>query len=232
MRKIAILIAVLFVSTVSVFAQNQITGRVTDSKDGSPLPSGISVNVKGTTNGVTTKSDGTFSLPTPNKEETLEVSGVGFLTQTVRAQVGKEVIIALEQDAKKLNEVIVTALGISRSKNTLPYAAQKIQGTDVSQSRTGNFVNQLSGKVSGLEIRQTNTMGGSTNVLLRGSKSLTGSNQALFVVDGVPFDNANNNTTDQVTGRGGYDYGNSAADINPDDIESITVLKGAASSAL
>ena len=225
-------IAVLCMSTVSAIAQNQISGRVTDSKDGSPIPGGISVNVKGTTNGVTTKPDGTFTISTANAEETLEVSGVGFVTKTVTAQAGKEIVITLEQDTKSLSEVIVTALGITRSKNTLPYAAQKIQGSDVNQSRTGNFVNTMSGKVSGLEIRQTNTMGGSTNVLLRGSKSLTGSNQALFVVDGVPFDNANNNTTDQVTGRGGYDYGNSAADINPDDIESITILKGAASSAL
>ncbi|MCW3092059.1 MAG: TonB-dependent Receptor Plug Domain protein [Ferruginibacter sp.] len=232
MRKFAFLNAVLILlSTASAFAQNQITGKVTTSTDGSPIP-GISVVVKGTTTGVTTSTDGTFSIATTKNQETLEITGVSFISKTISATAGKFVEVKLTPDATSLNEVIVTALGITRSKNTLPYAAQKIQGADVSQTRNANFVSNLSGKVAGLEIRQTNTMGGSTNVVLRGAKSLTGSNQALFVVDGVPYDNNNNNTLDQVTGRGGYDYGSAAADINPDNIENITVLKGAAASAL
>src|SRR5829696_5881292 len=140
MRKIAILIAVLFVSTVSVFAQNQITGRVTDANNSLPIP-GISVKIKGTDKGATTKTDGSFSISTANTEETLEISGVSFISQTVKAQVGRPLDLTLTPDAKNLNEVVVTALGITRSKNTLPYAAQKIQGTDVSQSRNANFVN-------------------------------------------------------------------------------------------
>ena len=138
-----------------------------------------------------------------------------------------------------LNEVVVTALGIRRTRNQVPYAAQQVTGDEVNKERTSSFIQNLSGKVSGLELRQSNTLGGSTNVVLRGVKSMTGSNQALFVIDGVPIDNTNYKSVDpttgvaqQSTGRGGFDYGNTASDVNPDDIESITVLKGAASTAL
>src|SRR5690606_11145672 len=119
-----------------------------------------------------------------------------------------------------------------RAKNTLPYAAQQVRGDDVTNVRQANVGAALSGKVSGLEIRQGNSIGGSTNIVIRGTKSLTNTNQALFVVDGVPIDNSVTNTANQTTGRGGYDYGNAAADINPDNIETINVLKGAAASAL
>ena len=220
-----------FFSTIAVRGQNLIRGKISDSKDGAPI-SGATVKIKGIDKGVITASDGTFSIITANKEENLQISGVSFVTKTIRALVGKDIEVALEQSTQNLNEVIVTALGITRSKNTLPYAATTIKGGDVNQTRNGNMVSNLSGKVAGLDIKQTNTMGGSTNVLLRGFKSLNGNNQALFVIDGVPFDNSNNNTTDQTTGRGGYDYGSAAADINPDDVESISVLKGAAASAL
>jgi len=231
MRTIAFLFALLFMSSASVFAQNQIKGKITDSKDGSPL-TGISVKVKGTNNGVTTASDGSFTISTPLMEETFEISGVGFLGKTVKGASGKDLQVSLDVDTKSLSEVIVTALGITRSKNTLPYAATTIKGDDVNQTRNSNVISNLSGKVAGLDIKQTNSMGGSTNVMLRGFKSLSGNNQALFVIDGVPFDNSNNNTADQTTGRGGFDYGSAAADINPDDVESISILKGAAASAL
>ena len=138
----------------------------------------------------------------------------------------------METDVFGLDEVVVTALGIEREKKSLGFSAQEISGEAVSEVKETNFVNSLSGKVAGLDIRQSNTMGGSANVLIRGTTSLTGNNQALFVVDGVPIDNSNTNTSDQTSGWGGYDYGNAAMDINPDDIESITVLKGAAASAL
>ena len=231
MRKVLIVLgALVFCIPQFLFAQIPVTGKVTDIKDDAPL-SGASVKVRGTSQGTSTNTEGVFSL-TVTGGATLEISAVGYLPKVVKTESGKAVEVSLKSDTKNLNEVVVTALGITRSKNTLPYAAQKIQGSDVSQSRNSNFVSNLSGKVAGLEIRQNNTLGGSTNVILRGAKSLTGSNQALFVVDGVPYDNANNNTSDQVSGRGGYDYGNSAADINPDNIDNITVLKGAAASAL
>ena len=120
---------------------------------------------------------------------------------------------------------VTTALGIKRSRNSLPYATQQVSAAELNSTPNTNFINNLSGKVAGLQITASNALGGSSNVILRGSKSLTQSNQALFVVDGVPYDNSTQNL-------GGYDLGNPASDINPDDIESVTVLKGAAASAL
>lgn len=229
MRKLALMLAALIGCYALSYAQTRtVTGQVKDTK-GDPVPF-ANITVKGTTNGVSADANGNFKIDV-KEGETLVISSTSFSEQEIKVGAGSNLAITMQPQGN-LQEVVVTALGITRSKNTLPFAAQKIQGTDVSQSRGSNFASNLSGKVSGLEIRQTNTMGGSTNVLLRGNKSLTGSNQALFVVDGVPYDNANNNTTDQVTGRGGYDYGNSAADLNPDNIENITVLKGAAASAL
>jgi TonB-linked SusC/RagA family outer membrane protein len=138
----------------------------------------------------------------------------------------------LQQDANLLDEIVVTALGISKAKKSLGYSTQKVDGDEVSRVKDANFINSLAGKISGVEIKTSGTMGGSTNVVIRGNSSLTGSNQALFVVDGVPMNNSNTNSSGQQTGRGGYDYGNAASDINPDDIASINVLKGGAASVL
>jgi TonB-linked SusC/RagA family outer membrane protein len=140
--------------------------------------------------------------------------------------------VLLKLDAQNLDEVVVTALGISREKKTLGYAVQQVAGEELNTVKSSNFVTGLSGKVSGLQIKNSTTFGGSTNVLIRGASSLTQNNQALFVIDGVPIDNANVNSTEQLNGRSGFDYGNTASDINPNDIESISVLKGAAASAL
>lgn len=229
MRKIALLLTVLLISCTLVYAQTRtINGQVRDNL-GAAVPF-ATITIKGTSTATVADANGNFKIDA-SEGQTLVISSSGFTEKEVTVGTSSALVVNLESTGE-LKEVVVTALGITRSKNQLPYAAQKINGADVSENRSSNFVSSLSGKVSGVEVKQNNTMGGSTNIILRGSKSLTGNNQALFVVDGVPFDNANNNTTDQVTGRGGYDYGNSAADINPDDIESITVLKGAAASAL
>lgn len=132
----------------------------------------------------------------------------------------------------KLDEVVVTAFGISREKKTVGYAVQEVGGGEVTKAKADNFMASLSGKVAGVNVTQSGTMGGSANVVIRGYKSLTGNNQALFVVDGIPISNQIANTSNQNTGRGGYDYGNAAMDINPEDIESVSVLKGAAATAL
>jgi TonB-linked SusC/RagA family outer membrane protein len=207
----------------------QVSGRILDSAN-TPLV-GASVREKGTKTGVSASSDGTFSVNV-KPGATLVVSAIGYATREVAAASGMTVIMIPDQAAGNLNEVVVTALGVRRSRNTLPYSAQQVNGEDLSRQRSSNFINNLAGKVSGLELRQSNTLGGSTNITLRGFKSISGNNQPLFVVDGVPVDNSVPNTADQRTGRGGYDYGNIVADINPDDIESLTVLKGAASTAL
>ncbi|MGI9580848.1 SusC/RagA family TonB-linked outer membrane protein [Chryseobacterium sp. RRHN12] len=133
---------------------------------------------------------------------------------------------------KEIEGVVVTALGIKREKRSLGYATQEVKGEDVNKNPTTNFLNNLSGKVAGLEIKQSTNFGGSINVVTRGFKSLLGDNQALFVVDGVPIMNKNINTASQATGGGGYDYGSSVSDINPNDIETLNVLKGAAATAL
>lgn len=234
MKKILLpgLTAVLILATSVLWAQDMVvSGRVTDADDGSGLP-GVNVVLEGTTNGTVTDVDGGYSLTVPGAEGTLVFTFVGMGTQEVPINGRTQIDVAMTADVAQLSEVVITAMGIERTRNELAYAAQKVDGEQVARTRDNNFVNSLSGKVAGLDIKRNNNMGGSTNVVIRGFKSITGNNQALFIVDGVPIDNSNTNTGNQTTGRGGYDFGNAAADINPDDIESVNVLKGAAATAL
>jgi TonB-linked SusC/RagA family outer membrane protein len=207
----------------------QVSGTVTDAS-GAPLP-GVSIVVKGTTTGTATSVDGDYELPVP-PGSTLIFSSVGMKTQEIA--VGNQTVIdvVLEADIVGLDEVVVTALGITREKKSLGYATQEIAGEEVNKVKTDNFINSMSGRVSGVQIKANGNLGGSTNVIIRGAKSFIGTNQALFVVDGVPINNSNTNNQGQRDGRSGFDYGNFAADINPADIESISVLKGAAATAL
>jgi TonB-linked SusC/RagA family outer membrane protein len=206
-----------------------VVGKVLD-KQGKPAEA-ITVRVKNGSAVVAADAEGNFKIQA-KAGDILVFSGVNFATKEIKLNGETSLAVTLDNQSALLDEVVVTALGIRRSKNQLPYAAQQVTGEEVSKGRSANFMNGLSGKVAGLEIRQTNTLGGSTNVTLRGTKSLTGNNQALFVVDGVPYDNSSQNDGNQRTGRGGYDYGSPLSDINPDDIASVTVLKGAASTAL
>ncbi|MBZ9628239.1 SusC/RagA family TonB-linked outer membrane protein [Psychroflexus sp. CAK1W] len=211
-------------------AQNQeVTGTVVDNS-GLPLP-GVNVIEEGTANGTQTNFDGEFSLQVGD-DAVLVFSYLGMKEQKVPVNNQSSIDITLEPATGQLDEVVVTALGIKREKKSLGYATQEVGGDEVSDVATQNFTNALSGKVAGLKVKSSGTMGGSTNVVIRGNASLTGSNQALFVVDGTPIINQNSNTSGQKAGRGGYDYGNAAADINPDDIKSINVLRGAAATAL
>ena len=221
---------VLMLSGVLASAQNHsVKGHVT-GPDGNPIP-GITVQVKGTKTATATDANGEFEL-TASDNATLVFTAVGFEEQSLKVGNRSTLNVSLTSSSTRLNEVVVTALGIQRNRNTLPYAAQQVKGDEVTKTRNDNFIDGLSGKVSGLQVTQNNSLGSSANVIIRGYKSLTGNNQALFVVDGTPIDNTNTNTSGQRTGRGGYDYGNAAADINPDDIASIDVLKGAAATAL
>lgn len=232
MKKRALLFfTVLMVSVTLTYAQQrQITGKVTGA-DGLPIPF-ATIQVKGTNTGTTSDQDGNFKLNVNGANAILVVRSVGYAAQDVAVGANGNITVSLKNDDQDLQEVVVTALNVKRNKNELPYSAQIVNAEELNRTRDANVVNSLSGKVSGLEIRKNNTLGGSTNIVLRGAKSLTGSNQALFVVDGVPVDNSNTNSKDQRTGRSGYDYGNAAADINPDDIASVSVLKGAAAAAL
>lgn len=232
MKKL-ILSLVMFLCAAGVaFSQNRtIVGTVTGKEDGAPLP-GVTIKIVGAPGGSVTGSDGKFTLTLPAAGKALTISYLGYITQTIQLSSANIVNVSLASDSKALSEVVVTALGIQRNRNQVAYAAQTLDGSAVSENRSPNLGSSLSGKVSGLEIRQNNTLGGSTNVVIRGIKSMTQDNQALFVVDGVPVANNNMNTASQQIGGGGYDYGNPASDINPDDVENITVLKGAAASAL
>jgi TonB-linked SusC/RagA family outer membrane protein len=214
------------------FAQGKaITGTVSDNA-GIPLP-GVSILVKGTKSGTQTDLDGKYSIKAESNQIII-FSYIGMKTQEVT--ISSSVInIKLADDSVELEGVVVTtALGVKREKKSLGYASQQISGKDLVDSGAGNqnVANLLSGKAAGVEVSRNTNFGGSTNVVIRGNKSLTGNNQALWVVDGVPIDNTSSNTTSQTTGRGGYDYGNNVADINQEDIESINILKGAAATAL
>lgn len=231
MRKILSLLAVMLLTwSVATAQTREIQGRVTDEQGAAV--EGASILIKGTTTGVAADAQGNFRISAKNGD-VLVISATNFGTREYTiSQSTTRVDIKLARGTAVIDEVVVTALGQRRTRNQVPYAAQTVNGEEVSKTRSSNFVQNLSGKVSGLEIRQANTLGGSTNVVLRGTKTISSSNQALFVIDGVPVDNSNVKSGGQNTGRGGYDYGSNAADINPDDIESVTVLKGAAATAL
>lgn len=212
------------------FAQEKtISGTVTDDT-GLPLP-GVNIIIQGTSTGTQSDFDGNYTIDAA-VGQTLVYSYVGFETQEIAVGASNNIDVTM-QAGSVLDEVVVTALGVSREKQSLGYSTQQVDGEDISTVKGNNFTNSLSGKVSGLQIRRNNNMGGSTNVVIRGNASLTGDNQALFVIDGVPISNRNTNDPNQTQASGNYyDYGNAASDINPDDIESINVLKGAAASAL
>lgn len=229
MKKIILLFFLFFGISAMTMAQRTVEGMVTDA-DGVPLI-GANVLVPNTTIGTITDIDGSFMLEVPDGTTELEVSYTGFGTKMLSILGTDRVDVALSA-GELLDEVVVTALGISRDKKSLGYATQEVDGDEVTRTTTSNFVNNLSGKVSGVQIKTNNNFGGSTNVVIRGNSSLTGNNQALFVIDGVPVNNSNTNTGSQKAGGVGYDYGNAASDINPNDIESINVLKGAAATAL
>ncbi len=210
------------------FAQDiAVTGTVTDQA-GLPIP-GVNVLVKGTTNGTQTDFDGKFKL-NASQGQVVVFTFLGMKTQEVKASA--KMSVKLADNAVELEGVVVTALGISREKKSLGYSSQKVDAAVLNAVPTNNFLNNLSGKVAGLEVRSNSNFGGSTNIVLRGSKSMTGNNQALIVVDGVPVNNSNLNKADAANSRDGYDFGNSASDIDPNNIESVNVLKGAAATAL
>jgi TonB-linked SusC/RagA family outer membrane protein len=229
-RFVFVLSLLLFVGINLLQAQGvQVTGNVTGADDGSALP-GVSVVVRGTTIGAVTDFEGNYSITVPDASATLMFSFVGMLTQEVAMDGQTTLNVVLESTSTELDEVVVTALGVSREKKSLGYSVQEVDGEAVSGTAQSNFASSLSGKVSGVQIKAPSTMGGSSNVLIRGSTSMTGNNQPLYVIDGVPVDNSNYATGSD--GWGGFDYGNVAQDLNPNDIESISVLKGAAASAL
>ncbi|WP_291102021.1 MULTISPECIES: SusC/RagA family TonB-linked outer membrane protein [unclassified Flavobacterium] len=223
-----LVLLVVLVAQITFAQERAVSGVVSDNA-GLPLP-GVSVLVKGTQSGTQTDFDGKYSIKA-SSSQVLIFSYVGMKTQEVKAT-SSSLNVKMASDAVELEGVVITALGIKREKKALGYSSQKLDAAAINTAPTNNFLNNLSGKIAGLEIRTNSNFGGSTNVVIRGIKSVTGNNQALIVVDGVPMSNSNLNTADTQTGRDGFDYGNSASDIDPNNVESVNVLKGAAATAL
>jgi len=217
-----------FVVQISFAQEKTVTGTVVDG-DGLPIP-GVNVIVKGTTSGTQTDFDGNFTIQA-SADQTLVFSYLGFKNQEVKVGSKTSFDISLEPSAEELDAVVVTALGIERSERSLGYGVSTVKSEDLNEVRATDALESLKGKTSGVLItNQSGNVGGSQRIVIRGLSSLQGNQQPLFVIDGVPISNANFATGSRITG--GFDFGNRAQDINPDDIESVTVLKGASAAAL
>jgi len=236
MRKLTFLLTCLFLVGVGlVNAQSKsVSGKVLSAEDGQPVI-GATVKVKGTSQGAITNTDGEFRISLPGSEKTLVISYVGLKTTEVEAKNG--MMVTLQSDSKLMDEVVVTALGISKQKKSLGYAVQDVKGDDINNASTGNVLSAMTGKMAGVNITSSaGTAGASSYITIRGQNSINGNNQPLFVVDGVPIDNSMSysGNPDDLSNNllGGVSYSNRAIDLNPDDIETISVLKGGAATAL
>jgi len=234
MKKLFLLI-VLFtgLGVMSLSAQTKvITGTVTPANESDGEMIGVSVSVKGTTIGTITDLNGKYTLPNvPSDATTLIFSFIGMKTAEVEIGGRSVVDCVLESEAVGLEEIVVTAMGIRRSEKSIGYAAASVTGDEITQVRTSDVMKSLAGKVAGVKISASSSDPGASNsVIIRGVSSLSGSNQPLYVIDGVPMNNSSVYSSDGL--NSGFDFGNGANAINPDDIESMTVLKGAAATAL
>ncbi|WP_025765114.1 SusC/RagA family TonB-linked outer membrane protein [Dyadobacter tibetensis] len=230
-RVLILLLCCLSLGLQTTWAQAvTLRGKVSTTEDGSPLP-GVSVAIKGTTTGTLTDEAGEFSLPA-SKGNVLVFSYIGFLSKEVTVGNASYLAVDLAEDTRNLNEVVVTAFGVKQDVRQLGYSVQKVASKEITDSQQPNLVNALQGKVAGVQVTNSGGAPGASSIMLiRGGTSLSGNNQPLYVVDGIPVDN----TT--AVSQGGLSAGtapasNRAIDINPEDIESVTVLKGPAAAAL
>lgn len=231
MKKRLLGFVVLFLVTcAAVMAQQSVSGRIT-ATDGTPLP-GVSVLVKGTTAGTSTDAEGRFALTVADNNAVLVVSFIGYTTQEIAVGAQTNIDVTLNEDITELSEVVVTALGIARESKTLVYATQQVKPAELTEIKdANNVVNSLQGKVANALITQgSGGPGSGARIVLRGNRSIQGSNNALIVVDGVPITNNTNGTT--TSDFGGIQGADGASNINPDDIESMTILRGASAAAL
>ncbi len=215
-----------------VWAQTRtLSGRVTTEAQ-EPLP-GVSVVVKGTRTGTTTDGEGRYRLAVEASAQTLVFSFIGYQATEVAIGNRTTIDVPLAADVTNLNEVVVTANAIVREKKELGYAVSTLNGKELLKARDPNLLNSMAGRVAGVRIsQQSGTVGGSTRVMIRGANSISSASEPLFVVDGIPISNSSFNGTETDIVTGGVDVGNRAGDLNPDDIETMTVLKGGAASAL
>ena len=209
-------------------SKRKITGKVLDEAQQPMI--GVTVTVKGSTTRAVTDIDGNYQLQTSETAPVLQFSYLGYKTKEVKASGKDAITTTMDVDSKALDEVVVTALGIKRDKKMLGYSVQDIKSDALNTTGDPSVVGALSGKVAGLQMNTASTgLGGSTKITIRGNSSLTDNNQPLWIVDGVPF---SDNNTSNASAYGGYDRGGTSLDINPDDIESISVLKGPNAAAL
>jgi TonB-linked SusC/RagA family outer membrane protein len=206
-----------------------VSGRVTSSEDGAALP-GVNVTLRGSQTGTVTDANGAYAISIPDAGGTLIFSSIGYLSQTIETGNRRTIDVVLAIDTKELTEVVVTAFGIAREKKALGSSVTEISGKEITEAREVNVANSLAGKVAGVQVsRSAGGPGGSSRVVIRGNSSLTGNNQPLYVLDGIPMDNSNVGAA----GRwGGNDFGDGISNLNADDIETMTVLKGPNAAAL
>jgi TonB-linked SusC/RagA family outer membrane protein len=220
--------------TQLVFAQTNIRGVVRDASTDTPLAN-VTVVEKEAGNSTLSDVNGTFSLQITKEGATLLISHSGFQSEEIIAGTDSVLDIRLSPSKQVLKDIVITALGIQRDKKELGYAVQSIRSKDLTEVRQPNLINALAGRLAGVQVTNGSSgVGSSSRIVVRGENSLSGTNQPLFVVDGIPISNTSitNNTENNETGFQEVDYGNGAADISPDDIESVTVLKGAGAAAL
>ena len=227
MKKLLQSLFILLLAASAASAQERtISGTVVSKGDNLPIP-GVTVKVPNTKIGAVTNANGAYSINVPTTATTLSFQFLGFISQTLPIGATSTLNVALAADSKQLSEVVVTALGISKSARTLGYSQTTVKSADINASAPVSLFGGLQGKVAGVNISNTSgAPGGSTKVILRGYSSITGSNQPLYVVDGVPLDNSTTGSDNS------YDFGNNANDIDPNNIESISLLNGSASTAL
>ncbi|MEL6650341.1 MAG: SusC/RagA family TonB-linked outer membrane protein [Bacteroidota bacterium] len=224
-----LLFCLLSIGSLGLYAQT-LSGTITDAENKEALE-GARVMVANSTTGAITDANGKFSLTLPEGAETIIVDYFGYTRQRIAINGQSVINVALVSDAASLDDVVITALGIARDEKTLGYAAQELEGSSMTQAREPNFINAMSGRVAGVNITQgASGVGSSARMVIRGETSISGNNQPLFVVDGVPISNDIFSTRSE--GNLEVDYGNAASEINPDDIEAVTVLKGANATAL
>ena len=206
-----------------------VTGTVISAEDSSPMP-GVNVVIKGTTSGTTTDGNGSFSISVTGENPVLVFSFIGFNAQEVTVGNQSVLNIKMVPAALQLDEIVVTSLGIKREKKALTYSAQTVAPEEVTKARDLNLVNALTGKVAGLDVIKSNSgVGSPTRLVLRGNRSITGNNQPLYILDGVPIDNTSDAPNEE---GGGIAWGDGIGNINPEDIESVNVLKGPSATAL
>jgi len=227
-RSLQLITLFMLAFSTGMYAQS-VTGTVTDASDGMTMP-GVNVIVQGTTVGATTDFDGNYQIELPEGSTVLEFSFMGYVTQSVNVAGKTNVNVALVVDAKSLDEVVVTAMGIERKSRGLTYSTQKMEGSELTTVKDANMVNAMTGKSAGVVITKGGTVGGSSKIVIRGNKSIMGNNQPLYVIDGVPMNNANGDQAGSLYQA--FDGGDAISNLNPDDIESMNILKGASAAAL